>query len=64
MGEENKRSQWPKRSREELIKLLEQHRPELMPFTAEEIKEWLAHVEACGGYEGTAFGGRGDDDAR
>ena len=50
------KEQWPKRSREELIEILKRHRPELVPFTEEEIEDWLAHVEACGGYEGTDFG--------
>jgi hypothetical protein len=49
-------NQWPKRSREELISLLENHCPEVLPLTEEQIEGWLAHVEACGGYEGTALG--------
>jgi hypothetical protein len=46
----------PMRSDAELVELLEQHRHELCPLTAEEKQEWLEHVKACGGYEGTALG--------
>jgi ribosomal protein S27AE len=48
----------PKRSDEELIEILASHRSDLLPFTPEEIQEWLDHVKACGGYENTAFGGK------
>jgi hypothetical protein len=46
----------PKRSDEELIKIIASHRSDLLPFTPEEIQEWLGHVKACGGYENTALG--------
>jgi hypothetical protein len=49
-------SPWPRRSREELIALFEDHHPELCPLSEETTEQWLAHVEACGGYEGTALG--------
>jgi hypothetical protein len=57
----------PKRSDEDLIKILRDHIGD-EPFgpgktTPEEEAEWLDHVKACGGYEGTAWGGPESPDA-
>jgi hypothetical protein len=51
---------YPPRSREELAAILLRHCPEAEPLTEQEIDEWVAHCEACGGYENTALGPGGD----
>jgi hypothetical protein len=39
-----------------IVRQLERHHPERMPFTPRQIEEWLQHVAVCGGYDKTALG--------